>query len=91
MSKVYTVKDLDNPPPEFKHGMKVRFLFRRDSAIYYGFTPGVPIDGTLSVIKSPVRNYYNVSEPRHGQWHDYVELFTLVGAKRKIGVFKPVS
>lgn len=88
MSKVYTVKDLDNPPPEFKDGMKVKWLFKKEGARYYGFTPGVPIDGALKVIKGSTGDYYNVSESRHGQWHDYVESFTLVGYKRKIGVFR---
>lgn len=88
MSKVYTSKDLDNPPPELKDGMKVKWLFKKGGAAYYGFTPGIPIDGTLSEVKSRSGSYFNITEPCHGAWHDYVESFTLVVNKRKIGVFR---
>lgn len=84
--KTYTRADLHNKPPELEDGMKVVFTLKESAFREFPFGTKNPLTGTLRYLPSGSGGIR--ADLNHLGYEDSVVSFTLVGAKRKIGVFR---
>ena len=84
--KVYTNKDLHKKPPELENGMKVVFTLQEHAFREFPFGTKNPLTGTLRYYPTGCGGIR--ADLNHLGYEASVISFTLVGAKRKIGVFR---